>query len=499
MPAAVDSQVLVGLVAELLELLLVGAIDPARGPDVDRLVGALDLVFLLQAAGDHVELQYPDRAEDNVVVALGEEHLGCAFLGQFLQTLAQLLGFQRVLQAHTAEQFRGEVRNAGETHVLAGGEGVADLDGAVVVQADDVAAEGFFQLLAVAGEEGQRVADLDVLADAHMAHLHALLVFAGAHPHKGDAVAMARVHVRLDLEHEAAERRLGRPHLALLGHARQRGGRPVDEGVQHMADAEVAQRGTEEHRGHLALQVFLEVELVTGPLDQFQFLHEAVVQVAQQGAGLVAVQALDDALFGALVAVARRIDVNAVVGQMIDTLEIAVAADRPGDGRGLDAQHLFDLVEQLDGVADIAVEFVDEADDRRVAQTADIHQGDGAWLHTLAAVDHHQRAVHRGEGAVGVFGEVLVAGGVEQVDHVLAVGELHHRGGDGNPALLLHGHPVGSGVAVGFARFHRAGDFDGLAHQQQALGDGGLARVGVGNDGEGTALRDFGGLCSHRN
>src|SRR5690606_31315028 len=43
-PAAVDSQVLMGLVAELLELLLVGTLDPACGPDVDRLVGALDLV-----------------------------------------------------------------------------------------------------------------------------------------------------------------------------------------------------------------------------------------------------------------------------------------------------------------------------------------------------------------------------------------------------------------------------------------------------------------------
>ena len=38
-----------------------------------------------------------------------------------------------------------------------------------------------------------------------------------------------------------------------------------------------------------------------------------------------------------------------------------------------------------------------------------------------------------------------------------------------------------------------------LAHQQQLLGDGGLARVGVGNDGEGTALRDFGGLSGHLN
>ena len=49
--AAVDSQVLIGLVGEFLELLLVAALDPARRPDVDRLVGTLDLVFLFQATG----------------------------------------------------------------------------------------------------------------------------------------------------------------------------------------------------------------------------------------------------------------------------------------------------------------------------------------------------------------------------------------------------------------------------------------------------------------
>src|SRR5690606_2729771 len=164
--AAVDGEVLVGLVLELLEFLLVAAFDPARRPDVDRLVGALDLVFLLETAGDHVELQHTDRAEDDVVVALGEEHLGGAFLGQLLQTLTQLLGFERVLQAHAAEQLRGEVRDAGETEVLAFGEGIADLDGAVVVQAEDVAGIGFFQVLALAGEEGQCVADGHVLAQA---------------------------------------------------------------------------------------------------------------------------------------------------------------------------------------------------------------------------------------------------------------------------------------------------------------------------------------------
>ena len=87
--------------------------------------------------------------------------------------------------------------------------------------------------------------------------------------------------------------------------------------------------------------------------------------------------------------------------------------------------------------------------------------------------------------------------GVEQVDQAVGIGELHHRGGDGDAALLLHLHPVGGGVTVGFTRLHRARDLDGLAHQQQLFGDGGLTGVRVGNDGEGTALGDFGGLGGH--
>src|SRR5690606_29451520 len=162
-----------------------------------------------------------------------------------------------------------------------------------------------------------------------------------------------------------------------------------------------------------------------------------------------------------------------------------VVADRPSNGTGLDIRHVLDPVEQIDGVADVPVQLVDVADDGRVAQTADVHQNDGARLHAIAADDHNKRAVHRGQGAVGVFGEVLVTGGVEQVDDPLAVGELHHRGGDGDAALLFHGHPVGGGMAVGFARLDGPGYLDGLAHQQQALGDGGLTGVGVGDDGEG--------------
>lgn len=70
------------------------------------------------------------------------------------------------------------MRDADETRVLAFAEDVVNLDGVMVVQADDVAGIGFFQLLALGGEEGQCVGNLHILAQAHVAHLHAFLVFA---------------------------------------------------------------------------------------------------------------------------------------------------------------------------------------------------------------------------------------------------------------------------------------------------------------------------------
>ncbi|MCY1428457.1 hypothetical protein D9M71_443400 [compost metagenome] len=215
------------------------------------------------------------------------------------------------------------------------------------------------------------------------------------------------------------------------------------------------------------------------------------------GAGFIGVELLDDPGFGAFVAVTGGVHDDVVIGEVIHAFEVTVATNRPGDRRSLDLEDGFDFVEQFDRVADVTVEFVDEADDRRVTQTADVHQGDGPWLYTFTAVEHHQRRVHRGQGAVGIFGEVFVARGVEQVDHVLAIRELHDRGGNGNTTLLFHFHPVGGGMAVGFTRFHRTGYRNRLAHQQELLGDGGLTGIGVGNNGESAAFRDFGGLFGH--
>src|SRR6476661_10967265 len=54
--------------------------------------------------------------------------------------------------------------------------------------------------------------------------------------------------------------------------------------------------------------------------------------------------------------------------------EIAAAADRPVHRRGVEGERLLDLVEQIERIAALAVELVDESDDRNVAQPADLEQ-----------------------------------------------------------------------------------------------------------------------------
>ena len=182
---------------------------------------------------------------------------------------------------------------------------------------------------------------------------------------------------------------------------------------------------------------------------------------------------------------------NAVVVEVIHAAKARTHADRPGHRGALDVQYRLDFVEQFDRRPAVAVELVDEADDGCIAQPADMDQLDGLRLDPLHRIQHHHRGIDGGQCAVGVLGESLVARRVEQVDHALAVGKLHHRGSDGDAALPFQLHPVRGGVPAALARAHRAGHQDGAAVPQQLFGERGLARVGVGDDGESAAAADF--------
>ena len=122
----------------------------------------------------------------------------------------------------------------------------------------------------------------------------------------------------------------------------------------------------------------------------------------------------------------------------------------------------------------------------------------GPGLDPLGGVDHHDRGIHRGERAVGVLGEILVARRIEQVEHAPGVFERHHRGHHGNAAVALDAHPVRARAAALALGAHVAGELDGAAGAQQVFRQCGLAGIGVGDDREGAAAGYFGGGVGHR-
>ena len=173
--------------------------------------------------------------------------------------------------------------------------------------------------------------------------------------------------------------------------------------------------------------------------------------------------------------------------------EIQPHAAGPHHRRGFDLQLVGQFVQQFEGIAGFAVHLVDEGHDRDVAQAADLEQLAGLGLDALGGIDHHHGGIRRRQGAIGVFRKVFMAGRVQQVEDGVLVFERHHRAGDTDAAFLLDLHPVGFGAPRFAARLDTARRMDGAAQQEQMFRQGGLAGVGMGNDGEGPASCGFAG------
>ena len=345
------------------------------------------------------------------------------------------------------------------------------LQHAVVGDADDVARPRLVDDLAIAGEEQDGRVDRQDLAGAHLRELHAAAELAAAQPQEGDAVAVVGVHVGLDLEDEARDLGFGGLDRPRLGRLRARRRRPGGQRVQKLAHAEIVVGAAEIHRGQMAGAVGFHVEAGIGAAHQLDLLGQRRI-----GDGVI----LDDLADARAI---RRIEhQHAIAREIVGALEVLAGAGRPGHGRDVERQGRGDLVQKLDRVAALAVHLVDEGDDRHVAQAADLEQLAGARLDALGGVDHHHRRIDRGQGAVGVLAEILVARRVEKIEHRAAILEMHHRGGDRDAALLLDLHPVRARTPCIAARLDRARDMDGAAEQQQLLGERRLAGVGVRDD-----------------
>ena len=379
---------------------------------------------------------------------------------------------------------------------LAGAHGVANAKDTRVEQAYDIARVRLVNNRAVIGHHRRTGGKLELAVALHVEGIHAALELARANAHKGDAVAVILVHIGLDLKHKAAKvvaagidrfagKRIG------IG-ARRRG--QTQELLEEGLHAKVGERRAKERRAQLAAGHGIQVELVAGTIEQLDIVHQVLMVLLADELihGRIAQLGLDlgDLLGGVGVAVALKGN-DATSLTIEHAAEVAAAADRPVHGIRIDAQNVLDLFHELKRVASLVVELVHKGKDGNVTQRADLKELFGLGLDALGAVDDHDRGVGGHKGTVGILRKVLVAGGIEDVDAGAVVGELQHRGGDGDTALLLDIHPVRDGMLGRALALDRAGSLDAAGIEQQLLGKRGLTGVRVADDRECAARRDF--------
>ncbi len=121
---------------------------------------------------------------------------------------------------------------------------------------------------------------------------------------------------------------------------------------------------------------------------------------------------------------------------------------------------------------------------------ADLEQLQRSRLDALGGVDDHDGGIDRRQRAIGIVGEVFVAGRIEHVEDIAVIFEGHHRGDDRDAAFALDLHPVRAGLDAVLLRLDFAGKLDGAAEQQQLFGQRRLAGIRVGDNSKGAAAGD---------
>ena len=142
---------------------------------------------------------------------------------------------------------------------------------------------------------------------------------------------------------------------------------------------------------------------------------------------------------------------------------------------------------QLEEVRAGLVHLVDEHDARHVILVGLAPDGLGLRLDALVAVEHADGAVEHAQRTLDLDGEIHVAGGVDDVQALVAPEAGGRSGRDRDATLLLLLHPVHRGGAfVDFA------DLMGLAGVvEDPLGRRRLPGIDVGHDAEITVVLEW--------
>ena len=274
--------------------------------------------------------------------------------------------------------------------------------------------------------------------------------------------------------------------------ARSGWGSEAEEVVEQELNAEIVRGAAEKNRRGLPGTDGVEIKFRACAFEEFEFVADPFVDIWRER---MAHGGVIDSCDG------NRGTVGAAGGSLkkVDRLLLAVEnaaklgpiAQWPIHRDRVDAEDGFEFIQKLESGSRWSVELVHESEDRNPALAANFEEFSRLRLDALAGVHHHHGGIHGSEDSVGILREILVARGVEEIDHTAVVVELQNGRANRDAALFFELHPVARGGALVLARGHAAGELNGAAVEQEFLGEGGFSGVGMRDDGEGPASRDF--------
>ena len=331
---------------ELFQFLHIVTLHPAGGGDVNRLINSFDVVLAFQTGNHHIKLKHTHRPDNQVVVGQRTEDLHRALFGQLNQSFQQLFLFQRITQTDTAEQFRCKVRDTGEFQNLTLSEGITNLNGAVVMQTDNITGIGAIHMRTVAGHKGQRIRNHHVFFETHLMQFHAFFIHTGDNAQERHAVTMFRIHIRLNFKDKPGEFIFFCSHFTDIRLTRHRCRCPGNQAVQHMIHPEVPQRGTEEDRCQFTGEEQLLIKFMGCTLYQFQLITQLFCQLfADSCIQIRVIQPFYGTDFLDGMPLAGLIQISFIAVQVINPFEQLTAADRPGDWRTGNLQLVFHFIQ----------------------------------------------------------------------------------------------------------------------------------------------------------
>ncbi len=404
-------------------------------------------IFVLQPVLQHLKLQGTYCAYD-VRLSTGTgllEQLDSPLLGQLLYTLDKLLTLHGVLGLDTGKFLWREYREVLIFELVGHiAEGITYTEDTWVKKAYNISWISLIHDLPVLGQELLWLGQLDGLATATVVYTHAPLKLAGANTDKGQPVPMGRVHVSLNLENKSRKLVVSRLNHALCRISSYWLRSQLQILLQEILHAKVSHGRTKEHRSQLTPGYFFQVKLLTGCIQKVNIIHQGLMSLRSQHSGKLLI------LQGTCYRGSGILTMGCIIVKKLNLLfltviyakVVAIGADWPVHRIGADAQHIFQLVHEIQRSLAVTVQLVDKGKDRNPSLLADLEELLGLSLNALGYVNNHDSTIHSHQCTICILREVLMAWGVQDIDAVPVVVELQYRRGNGNTTLFFYLHPV---------------------------------------------------------